>query len=81
MSYVAYILGILIFVNTLMSSASAESAIHQIYFQLQYVTAAILFSAGVIADSVNSFRRLYKKELKKNEEKKKIEDLKEDSNG
>lgn len=81
MCYVAYILGILIFINALMSSASAETSIHQIYFQLQYISAAVLFSAGVVADSVNSFRRLYKKELKKNEEKKKVEELKEGSNG
>ena len=41
-------IGFLVFIFALLNSGSAESSIHQIYFQLQYVTAAILIGAGLI---------------------------------
>ena len=54
-------IGFLVFIFALLNSGSAESSIHQIYFQLQYVTAAILIGAGLIIINIQSLKNVIEK--------------------
>ena len=64
-------IGFLVFIFALLNSGSAESSIHQIYFQLQYVTAAILIGAGLIIINIQSLKNVIEKknEIKDSKQK------------
>lgn len=53
MNIIFYIIGICILITAFLNSSTVESAVHQIYVQLQYLTAIFLIGFGHLFTCIN----------------------------